>query len=600
MITARVRPGAAPGDVPLVMSQLEALDGSFTGIPTQKTDGKVVVAGAEVETATSTEQPTSTSTPAADTPTSTFTPGGAATETPTVTPTAAPATATPTATETPGFGEPGTLGVSPQMQSVEDGAAFNVSVVQNVSVPVFGLVTDFTFNPALVQVSDIAHGTAYLAADLSVGDPGETKAQAIVEANTTGRVRAILLYLSEGGSVAPGEAEALKISMTAKQDISGISPLGVSNVAFYGNQAVSVTRIDGLVEVFGPATVTPTFTATPTHTLTPTATTTAPAVATNTPTRTNTPVPPTATHTHTPTRTHTPQPTLTPTSFPSATPQTTQTVSAATNTPTNTPAAGGTPSPTGGTPTVAATSGTPTAASGTTSTPLAQGTSAATPTVDPATAQGKINITPPTVTAPPGAEFTVILVQDAPFVTTGAETDFKFDPAIIEIVAVEKSAAYQKGQLLAGVVPVDGAPQTMAQAIAEANTTGTLKNLAAFFVPGSGSIPAGPSEFLRIKLKAKANSSNTTTSLTLADLEMLNADGEPITVAPGTSGQVTVQAGAAAPTPVGSTSTVAGASTLPNAGKAPYGELNWALTISLIAMLASGAALVGSLAQKEA
>jgi hypothetical protein len=244
---------------------------------------------------------------------------------------------------------------------------------------------------------------------------------------------------------------------------------------------------------------------------------------------------------------------------------------------------------------VAAT-GTPTSSGGTaTATVAALGSPSATPTVDAANAQGTISITPTTVTAPPGAEFTIILVQDASFVTTGAETDFKFDPTVLQVVTVEKSAAYQKGQLLSGV-----APQPLAQAIAEANTTGTLKNLAAFFVPGSGSIPAGQSEFLRIKVKVSSSSSNTTTALSLADMEMLNDQGEPLTVAAGTSGQVTVQAGAAAPTPVGPQSTVAGASALPNAGvDSPYGELNWALTISLIAMLASGAALVGSLARNN-
>jgi hypothetical protein len=84
---------------------------------------------------------------------------------------------------------------------------------------------------------------------------------------------------------------------------------------------------------------------------------------------------------------------------------------------------------------------------------------------------------------------------------------------------------------------------------------------------------------------------------------MLNDVGEPLTVA-GNTAQVTVQTGAAVPTPVGPGSTVAGTSAsptrLPSAGKnAPYGELNWALTISLIAMLASGGALVGSLYQKQ-
>jgi hypothetical protein len=201
------------------------------------------------------------------------------------------------------------------------------------------------------------------------------------------------------------------------------------------------------------------------------------------------------------------------------------------------------------------------------------------------------------VTAPPGAEFTVILVQQAGFVTTGAESDLQFDPTLIQVISVEKSQAYAKASLVMGV-----APQTPAEAIAEANTSGRLKNIGTFFVPGPGAnVPAGQAEFVRIKLKTAATASNTTTALKLLDLEMLNAEGVPVTVA-GADGAVVIQAGAAVPTAVGPSSTVAGATAtrLPNAGvNEAFGELNWALLVSLVAMLASGGALVGSLYQKQ-
>ena len=183
------------------------------------------------------------------------------------------------------------------------------------------------------------------------------------------------------------------------------------------------------------------------------------------------------------------------------------------------------------------------------------------PTVNPANAQATIEVAPPTVTAPPGAEFSIVLAQNANFITTGAQSDVKFDPALIQIVSVEKSAAYAKASLLAGV-----APQKLPDAIAEANTTGWLKNLAAFFVPGSGSVPPGPAEFVRIKLKTQGSASNTTTAVKLSNLEMLNESGESVTVA-GKDGSITIQAGAAVPTPIGPSSTVAGSSTSPGAAE---------------------------------
>jgi hypothetical protein len=507
---------------------------------------------------------------------------------------------------------------------VEDGAQFGVSVVQNLTVSSSGVVADFSFDPALVQVVDVLNGSGYAAADLTVGTGGQSIAQAIAEANTTGTVKMILVFQSE--STAPsGEIEAFKVLLQARPDVSGLSALRLTNVTFYALQQISVTRLDGLVEVVGPVppsatpTITPAATSTPlpaatsTATATVTATPTVPAASTSTPiaaataTTTVTAQVPTATKTNAPTAT--PPPAATNTPVPAATAtigaHATSTLAAiATSTTaavaTSTTAAGATNTP------AAATATTIGGTAIATKTVAAAGSPTVAPTVNPANAQAKLNISPATVTAPPGAEFTVILVQEAGFVTTGAQANVKFDPALLQIVSVEKSAAYQKAALVMGKVPVGGEALPPAQVIAKANTDGLLENVAGFFTPPA-SLPAGPAEFIRIKMKAAATASNTTTALTLSGIEMLNQAGETVTVA-GANGQVTIQAGAAVPTPVGPSSTVAGttaspsgtgANRLPNAGVADaYGELNWALTISLIAMLASGAALVGSLAQK--
>jgi hypothetical protein len=624
IIIMRVRDGAAFGSIPLTIEKPEAVDQNYASLPTSKTDGVVVIG--DVPTPTQTAAVTDTPSPTA---TATLTPVTADTATPAVPPLATDTPAGPTATptETPGPGIPGTLGVSPVSQSVEDGAQFNTSVMQNLTVESSGVVADVSFNPGLLQVVDVQAGVDYPSADLTVGTLGQSRADAIAEANTTGTIKMILVY--QGDSTVPaGLHEAFKLIMVAKPEVSGVSPITLKNVTFYATQQISVTRIDGMVEVLGPVpptatpTITPVVTATPppaatsTATAAATVTATVPAASTSTATAaatvtaTVTTQAPTATKTNAPTATlppaatNTPVPAATATTGAQATstiaaiatstpaPEATATtVSGATNTPgtaaTNTPASGATAT---------------TAAGSATATKTTAAIVAGSPTVNAAAAQAKLNISPATITAPPGAEFTVILVQEAPFVTTGAQASFKFDPALIQVVGVEKSAAYQKAALVAGV------QQTAAQAIAEANTTGTLKNVAAFFTPPA-SLPAGAAEFLRIKVKSSGTASNTTTAISLLDIEMLDKEGVPLTVA-AANGQVTIQAGAAVPTPVGaastvgSSNTVAGSSTspanrLPNAGVADsYGELNWALTISLIAMLASGGALVGSLAKK--
>ena len=617
IITMRARTGAPLATVPLRLSGLSALDADYNGVHTSEGEGQVVVTdviptatvpGAATSTNTTTPTPsiTSTSTPVVPTSTATV---GVDTATPTGSPTLEP-------TETPGPGEPGVIRIDPESQSVNDGDTFNTSIIQFVELAMFGIQSDVTFNPALLQLVSVSGGSGYPTGQLSAGTTGQTIAEAIAEANQTGTLKNLQVFQSES-AIGGGENQAFGLVFQARDGVSGLSPIGLKNVFFYGIEAVSVTRVGGLVEVLGPP-VTPTFTpttpATSTHTPTPTATVPVPTNTTG-PTSTGTVLPSTATPTRTatvpaPTSSATSvPPTATATLPPSSTPQPSATTGAvATNTiaalPSNTPAGATATSPAGSPTTASGATATATTATGgatATATTLASGSPVPSPTVDPASAQATIKMNPPSITAPPGADFTAILVQEAGFVTTGAEADIQFDPTLIQIVSIEKSQAYAKASLLAGV-----APQTLPEAIAEANTTGRMKNIGTFFVPGSGSIPAGPAEFVRVVMKASANASNTTTALKLLDLEMLDANGESLTVA-SADGAVVIQAGAAVPTPPGAGSTVAGTSSapgaatrLPNAGVSDsFGELNWALLVSLVAMLASGGALVGSLYQKQ-
>src|SRR5262249_31786014 len=133
------------------------------------------------------------------------------------------------------------------------------------------------------------------------------------------------------------------------------------------------------------------------------------------------------------------------------------------------------------------------------------------------------SVVPATLTVDPGTQFSVAVNQNAAVTTIGAQTNFSFDPTLIQIVDVTKSDAYTNASFLMGV-----APQTKAQAIAEANTTGTLKNVATFFLPGAGSLPAGDAAFIQLTLQAKSGGG--TSALTLSDALLVDDQGGQLTV----------------------------------------------------------------------
>ncbi len=271
------------------------------------------------------------------------------------------------------------LAVVPASQSVNEGAAFTVTINQNVGVATSGGQTDLTFDPALVQILSVERGPAYTGASFLLGVAPQTKAEAIAEANNTGTLQNVALFFLPGtGSVPAGETTFVTVGMQARPAVGGTSALTLSGAEMLdgAGNPLTVSLTNGEVMVLGP---------------TPTAT------------------PPG----------QTPGPTPTPT---------------ATLTPTPTPTAPPTPTP---------------------------------------APDAIFTVTPQTQTVPPGAEFSITVVQRANIIPIGAQTDLTFDPAVVQIVSVTRGQAYQRASLIYGVVPLPPAtPRPNAETIAEANVTG--------------------------------------------------------------------------------------------------------------------------------
>jgi hypothetical protein len=182
-----------------------------------------------------------------------------------------------------------------------------------------------------------------------------------------------------------------------------------------------------------------------------------------------------------------------------------------------------------------------------------------------------------------------MIKQESSMVTTGAQTNFSFDPSLVQIVSLERGKPYQRASLIYGEILTSGEQRTGPVAIADANSTGTLKNIATFFIPGAGSVQPGSADFVKVTLQAKA--ADGTAPITLSGISVLNEAGDEFG-AQANNGQVVVQTGAAAP--LGASSNP---SSLPNSGGAP-GEESAGLPIWLTfvagLLLGGGAALTVS------
>lgn len=185
-----------------------------------------------------------------------------------------------------------------------------------------------------------------------------------------------------------------------------------------------------------------------------------------------------------------------------------------------------------------------------------------------AQAGGSLEVAPQSQSVGAGSTFTIDILQVSDAATAGAQASVQFDPGLLQLIDVQPGDEYADAALLAGKVPEGVPPQTLDEAIDEANVTGELRLVATFFSPGTGSAPAGESVFLTLTMAALPGAGGTS-PIGLFEAEMLDADTfEPIPVTT-VDGAVTVDGSGAipptTPAPGGTAGATAAAGTSPTA-----------------------------------
>ena len=119
--------------------------------------------------------------------------------------------------------------------------------------------------------------------------------------------------------------------------------------------------------------------------------------------------------------------------------------------------------------------------------------------------QPTMKVDPATQTVAPGQEFVVNVIQSATVATTGAQVNVTFDPKLLQMKDFELGTAYTSASAVFAFGNVDmGTTGNKDATITRANKFGTLESAAGFLLPGSGTIPAGDTVFLKITFVARA------------------------------------------------------------------------------------------------
>jgi hypothetical protein len=146
-------------------------------------------------------------------------------------------------------------------------------------------------------------------------------------------------------------------------------------------------------------------------------------------------------------------------------------------------------------------------------------------------------ISPSSQTVSVGTIFTITITQNADVATTAIQTDFSFNPSLLQVLALGRATVYSAAGHAAGV-----SPQTELNAIAESNQTGRLKNYAAFLAAGDNAIPSGQNDALTLTIKACGSG---TATLSLSNYKMTDDNWDLILAIGSHIGSVTISGSAA-------------------------------------------------------
>jgi phosphate transport system permease protein len=162
-----------------------------------------------------------------------------------------------------------------------------------------------------------------------------------------------------------------------------------------------------------------------------------------------------------------------------------------------------------------------------------------------------LRVEAPASPAAAGSTFEVSIIQDAAVVTTGVQANLQFDAVLLQVVDFKLGPAYTGGILAFGS-STDGSNKSVEAAAAAANKTGVLRNVAAFLLPGSGSVPAGEAVALVVTMQALSGPGGVSNlaleALPSSPIQMLDEAGSLLPVATtGTTASIAAAPGATGP-----------------------------------------------------
>jgi phosphate transport system permease protein len=137
----------------------------------------------------------------------------------------------------------------------------------------------------------------------------------------------------------------------------------------------------------------------------------------------------------------------------------------------------------------------------------------------------EVSIAPTNLTLLAGNTARVFLVANSDGDISSVAADLNFDKDTIEITGIEAGPAWGAAVLIASVAGGTGGGVTAA--IAEANTTGDLRQVGVFLPPGAQNLPYGEGVFVSVLVKAKVDA---TSSLSVGNAFVVGVSGEKITV----------------------------------------------------------------------